>query len=182
MRATASAPALVLPLPSHCFAPPQNDFICQLLETQRPYLTNVARCPALATALLTASRVDVAANGEVVLVDGWLLFKSPVGQGVTRKGKQKSLLIIALTLAHQIRGLTSVALAELADAATQSTASADSGDDDLTPREERIAAALRHHFTLSHAKETLPEEAQTIAATWSAALQARHVSGREVSR
>jgi hypothetical protein len=47
----------------------------QLLETRRPYLTDVIRCPGLQTALLLARRIDLPRDMDKILVDQWLLFE-----------------------------------------------------------------------------------------------------------
>lgn len=43
-----------------------------ILQTQMPYLTHVTRCPVLPVVLLSASRVDTAPDGKLLICDEWL--------------------------------------------------------------------------------------------------------------
>ncbi|KAJ3048899.1 DEAH (Asp-Glu-Ala-His) box polypeptide 34 [Rhizophlyctis rosea] len=54
-----------------------SDMLCylELLETNKPYLTNVMRVPALAACLLFGRSIDVTHDMKHVVIDEWLLLK-----------------------------------------------------------------------------------------------------------
>eukprot|EP00698_Gefionella_okellyi_P002565 TRINITY_DN12401_c0_g1_i1.p1 TRINITY_DN12401_c0_g1~~TRINITY_DN12401_c0_g1_i1.p1 ORF type:complete len:1112 (+),score=292.43 TRINITY_DN12401_c0_g1_i1:103-3438(+) len=75
-------------------------FFGTLLETQKPYLTNITSAPALHTLLLVAGRIDTDADCKRIVVDGWLLLELP----------EEHLGQAALAIAHRIRLLMQLVL------------------------------------------------------------------------
>ncbi|KAI8810129.1 P-loop containing nucleoside triphosphate hydrolase protein [Cladochytrium replicatum] len=59
--------------------PDISDLLCyvELLETNKPYLTNVLRVPGVAVCLLFAKRIDIAYSLADCVVDGWLQLHFP---------------------------------------------------------------------------------------------------------